>query len=93
MLQLHPSETPLQAVALQREGLPSVQPGMLPHQQLLLTVPAPPPHVLPAPLPDAAADLYPDPGSLRNHFVTPAPLAQPLMHQNPQIIKSPCALN
>lgn len=62
---------------------------MLHHQQLLLTVPALPIHVLQAPLQNAAVHLDPYPDSQQSHFVTPAPVAQAPKHQNPKIIKSP----
>lgn len=77
MLQLYPCEAALQAATLQPEDLRSSQPGVLPHQQLLLPVPTPCIRVLPTPLQHAAADLAPYPGSLQNHFVPPAPIAQP----------------
>lgn len=87
--QLCPNEAPLWATALQPQGLCSPQPGVLHHQQLLLTVPALPIHVLQAPLQNAAVHLYPFPDSQQSRFVTPAPIAQALKHQNPKIIKSP----
>ena len=87
--QLCPNEAPLRATALQPQGLRSAQPGVLHHQQLLLTVPALPIHVLQAPLQNAAVHLYPCPDSQQSRFVTPAPIAQALKHQNPKIIKSP----
>ena len=49
----------------------------------------PPARVLQASLQDAAAHLSPCPATLRRHFVTPAPIAQPLKHQEPKIVKSP----
>lgn len=68
--------------------LPSRQPGVLPHQQLLLMLPIPVTQVLPASLQDAATDGPLCPGTLRNHFVTPTPITQPPTHQNPKVIKS-----
>ncbi|OWK08119.1 hypothetical protein Celaphus_00008376, partial [Cervus elaphus hippelaphus] len=67
----------------------SPKPGVLYHQQLLLTVPTRPNHVLQASLQNAAVHLYPYSDSQQSHFVTPAPIAQALKHQNPKIIKSP----
>lgn len=83
VLQLQPPA--LQAPALWPQDLPPGPPGVLPPQQLLLSVPAHPPHLLPAALQDAA----PAPRPLRNRSVTPAPVAQPPTHQTPKIIKSP----
>ncbi|KAF3827709.1 hypothetical protein GH733_000944 [Mirounga leonina] len=79
VLQLHPSEAPLQAVAL-----PSTQPGMLPPQQLLLRVPTPPNHILPPTLQDAAIDLSLCRGTLQTYFVTPTPIVQPLKPPKPK---------
>lgn len=96
--QLCPIEAPLLEVSLYPKDLPSTlhpkdllstQPGVLPHQQLLLMLPMPITQVFPASLQDAATDGPLFPGTLRNHSVTPTPIAQPPSHQNPKVIKSP----
>ncbi|KAB1271523.1 hypothetical protein Cadr_000008856 [Camelus dromedarius] len=57
MHQCRPNEPPAWAVALQPHDLRSAQPGVLPHQELLLTVPNSPVHVPQAAHQDAADDL------------------------------------